>query len=77
MAAANIGRRRLSLLLCGLSAASCILLMAGVLLFYGTPYNPLWWWIMGAIVVAAAVLPLSLVMAIEWVMAGYRSQGRE
>jgi hypothetical protein len=47
--------------------------MAAFLLVYGTPYNPVWWWIMAAILVAAVLLPLSLVPAIEWVIAGYRS----
>src|SRR3546814_7277887 len=48
MATANKGRRRLSLLLCGLSGTACAAAMAAFLLFYGAPYNPLWWWIMAA-----------------------------
>ena len=72
MAMARKGRRRLSALLCGLSGTSCAALLAAVLLLYGTPYNPLWWWIMAAILVAAFLLPLALVSAIEWVMEGYR-----
>ena len=71
MATANKGRRRLSILLCGLSGAACTTLMAAVLLLYGTPYNPLWWWGMAAIVVATFLLPLALVPAIEWVIHGY------
>lgn len=71
MATASKGRRRLSILLCGLSGAACIALMAAILLLYGTPYNPLWWWVMAAILVAAFLLPLALVSAIEWVMEGY------
>jgi predicted lysophospholipase L1 biosynthesis ABC-type transport system permease subunit len=74
MATANKGRRRLSILLCGLSGAACTALMAAVLLLYGTPYNSLWWWIMAAIVIAAFLLPLALVSAIEWVMEGYREE---
>lgn len=74
MATASKGRRRLSILLCGLSGAACTALMAAVLLLYGMPYNPLWWWIMAAIVVAAILLPLTLVSAIEWVMEGYRDE---
>jgi hypothetical protein len=73
MAMGSKGRQRLSILLCGLSGASCAASMAAFLLFYGTPYNPVWWWIMAAILVAAVLLPLSLVPAIEWVIAGYRS----
>lgn len=45
--------------------------MAMVLVFYGTPYNPVWWWVMGAILVVAFVLPAALVPWIEWVMIGY------
>ena len=47
--------------------------MGAVVLVYGAPYNPMWWWIMGAILFTAAVLPLGLVTAIEWVMEGYRN----
>lgn len=64
----------MSLLLCGLSAGTCATLMAAVVLFYGSPYNAMWWWIMGAILFAAAVLPLALVPMIEWVMEGYQDQ---
>ena len=73
MTMASKGRQRLSVLLCGLSGTSCLVLMAAFMLIYGTPYNPMWWWIMAAILVATVLLPLSLVPAIEWVMAGYRS----
>lgn len=72
MTMATRGRKRLSVLLCGLSGASCAVLMAAVLLLYGTPYNPFWWWIMAAILLAAFLLPLALVAAIEWVIDGYR-----
>lgn len=74
MARENEGRRRLSILLCGLSGTGCITLMAAVLILYGTPYNPLWWWIMAAVVAAAFLLPLALVIAVEWVMEGYREE---
>lgn len=67
------GRRRLTILLCGLSGAVCALAMAAVLIFYGTPYNDYWWGVMAAILVAAFILPRALVPAIEWVMDGYRS----
>lgn len=66
------GRKRLTALLCGLSGTSCAALMVAVVLIYGRPYNPQWWWIMGAILIAAFLLPLTLVPAIEWVMDGYR-----
>jgi len=68
----DAGRRRLTVLLCGLSGLTCTAMMAAVLLLYGIPFDPLWWWIMGAILVAAFGLPRLLVYAIEWVMAGYR-----
>lgn len=71
---AHTGRKRLSLLLCGLSVTACLVLMGAVLLFYGLPYNPAWWWVMGVILLAAAVLPLGLVLAIEWVIEGYQSK---
>ena len=74
MMTATKGRKRLSILLCGLSGVSCAILMAAVLLLYGTPYNPLWWWVMAAILIAAFLLPLALVSAIEWVIDGYRDQ---
>lgn len=77
MVPVKTGRQRLSLLLCGLSVSSCIVLMAAVILLYGAPYNPVWWWVMAAIVFAALVLPLGLVSAIEWVMEGYRRQTDE
>lgn len=74
MITARTGRQRLSLLLCGLSVGACAALMMLVVVVYGAPYNPVWWWIMAAILFAALVLPLALVSAIEWVMEGYRSQ---
>ncbi|MGF1630433.1 MAG: hypothetical protein ACFCUT_13250 [Kiloniellaceae bacterium] len=74
MTKASKGRVRLSILLCGSSGVSCATLMAAFLVFYGTPYNPIWWGIMAAILVAAILLPLVLVPMIEWVMAGYRDE---
>lgn len=68
----NAGRWRLTILLCGLSGVTCTAMMAAVLLLYGKPYDRMWWWIMGAILLAAFGLPRLLVHAIEWVMAGYR-----
>lgn len=49
--------------------------MGAVLLFYGLPYNPMWWWVMAAILAAAFVLPRLLVPVAEWVIDGYRDQG--
>ena len=66
------GRRRLTLVLCGTSGGLCALMMAAVLLVYGTPYNGKWWLVMGVILVAAATLPRLVVPAIEWVIQGYR-----
>lgn len=74
MAIASSGRSRLTLLLCGLSGVLCAALMLAVLLFYGKPYDPMWWWVMGGILAAAFILPRGLVAAIEWVMVGYRGQ---
>ena len=71
------GRFRLTLLLCCSSGLTCALLMLGVIVFYGTPYNPFWWWVMGGIQAAAIALPGALVPAIEWVMEGYRQQARD
>lgn len=74
MTTAKKGRRRLSILLSGLSGTACIALMAAVLVLYGTPYNPLWWWIIAAIIAASFLLPLALVSPIEWVIEGYREE---
>jgi len=74
MKPAKVGRRRLAILLCSLSAITYLILLAAVLLFYGTPYNPLWWWVMAAALVAAAVLPAILIRPIEWVISGYTEE---
>ena len=66
------GRLRLALLLSGASFGTCLVLMSGVLIFYGRPYNAMWWWVMGGILLAALVLPLGFVRPIEWVIEGYR-----
>ena len=77
MANVKTGRFRLTLLLCGGTGMTCALLMIGVVVFYGTPYNPFWWWVMAGIQTAAIVVPIVLVPAIEWVMACYRQQTHE
>ncbi|MFQ5958943.1 MAG: hypothetical protein ACE5LF_06190 [Alphaproteobacteria bacterium] len=66
------GRRRLGLLLSGVSGGLCVLAMGAALVFLGTPWNPMWWWVMAAVLVAALVLPRALVPAVEWVIDGYR-----
>lgn len=66
------GRRRLALLLSATSGGLCALAMAAVLVVYGTPYNPLWWGVMAAVLVAAVLVPRALAPAVEWVIDGYR-----
>lgn len=67
----SIGRRRLGLLLGALGLLGTAGSMALVLYFYGSPYNPTWWWVMGGLLVASFFLPRLLVPAIEWVLEGY------
>lgn len=74
MANATMGRRRLTVLLCGLSGSLCTLLMVAILVLYGRPYDLNWWWVMGGILIASFTLPRLLVYAIEWVVEGYRQQ---
>ncbi len=66
------GRRRLALLLSAASGTLCALAMIVVLIVYGTPYNPMWWGVMAAILVAAVLVPRALAPAVEWVIEGYR-----
>ena len=67
------GPKRLGLLLsCG-SGSLCLAMMAFVLAAYGTPYNPIWWPVMAAIAVASVLVPLLVVPAVDWVIAGYRN----
>ncbi len=70
----NSGRRRLTILLSCLSGGACALAMAMVLIVYGAPYDPMWWWVMAAMLLAAFALPRLLVFPIEWVIAGYRKE---
>ncbi len=67
------GRPRLRILLGGLNGGFCLIAMVLVLLLYGTPYDPIWWPVMAAILAAAFLLPSLLVPAIEWVIDGYTS----
>lgn len=68
------GRRRLIVLLSLLSGGTCVFAMAAVLMFHGTPYDTLWWWVMGAILAAAFAAGHILVIPVEWVIAGCRSE---
>lgn len=65
------GRRRLKPLLSLLGGGSCAILLALVVYIHGTPYNPVWWFVMAAILVAASLLSWVLVRPIEWVIEGY------
>ena len=68
----NEGRRRLTVLLCGLGGAGCAGAMLLVLLLYGAPYNSIWWAVMAVILAAAFVAPRALVPLVDWVIEGYR-----
>ena len=67
----GVGRRRLRLVLCPLGGGLCAGAMALVVIFYGAPYNPLWWWAMAGVLAAATMAPLAVVPVVEWVIAGY------
>jgi len=67
------GRRRLRILLGSLSGGACLVAMVLVLLLYGSPYDPIWWPVMAAVLAAACLLPSLFVPAIEWVIDGYNS----
>lgn len=74
----NTGRRRLRVLLGASSGATCALAMAIVLIVYGAPYDPMWWWVMALILAAAFLAPALLAFPIEWVIRGYREdKGRQ
>ena len=70
----NKGRQRLRLLLGAVGAVLCAFAIAAVLVFYGTPYNPLWWWVMGAILAAAILVAPLFAFPIEWVIKGYQKR---
>ena len=68
----NADRQRLRLLLGAISGGICFFAMAMVLVVYGTPYDPLWWFVMVGILITAFLGPSLLVRPIEWVIEGYR-----
>jgi len=70
------GRRRLRILLGATAGFLCLLLMAIVLVFYGPPYNPLWWLIMAIILIGACAITPVLARPIEWVIEGYQQPGK-
>ncbi len=74
-AALREGRRRLRLFLGGFGAAACAAAMVIVLLFYGLPFNPLWWAAMAASLIAAAVVSGLCAPLVEWVAKGYLDRG--
>lgn len=65
------------LLLCGASGGLCALAMAAVLVVYGAPYEAMWWWVMGAILLAAFIAPVAIVPLVEWVIEGYLGTRRK
>lgn len=66
-----IGRRRARIAFGVLGGVASAGAMALVLIFYGQPYDPVWWWVMGGILIAAVVVPVGLVPVFDWVMDGY------
>lgn len=68
----SVGRRRLRILLAGLGFAACAMTMSLVVVFYGPPYNSMWWGIMAAILGLATLLASLLAPLVDWVIAGYR-----
>jgi hypothetical protein len=71
------GRRRLRMLLSFLFGGVTLLAVVLVLIGYRLPYNPIWWLVLGSIVMVAFLTPLLLVPAIEWVMEGYAEEERK
>ncbi len=65
------GRRRLRVVLAVASGGACAAAMAVVLVFYGAPYNPLWWAVMAAILLSSAIMGAICAPILEWVIAGY------
>lgn len=72
------GRGRMVLLVSVLGGGSCALAMAAVLVFYGPPYDSLWWFVMAAILLVVTFLvPRMVAPAIEWVIDGYRQENAQ
>lgn len=57
----------------GMGGGACAAAMVVVLVFYGTPYNPMWWPVMAAILLGSAVVSALGAPIVEWVIAGYLS----
>ena len=72
------GRRRLRIFMGALGGGACALAMALVLVFYGAPYDPVWWPVMAAVLLGSAGVSALCAPMIEWVIAGYlaRPDGR-
>jgi len=70
-AALREGRRRLRLLLGCLGAAGSAGAMVLVLGLYGPPYNPIWWAVMAAILLASGVISGLCAPLVEWAAKGY------
>lgn len=60
-----------------LGGGGCAAAMLAVLVFYGTPYNPIWWLVMAVILIASAMVPALGAPVVEWVIAGYLSGPEE
>ncbi|HTZ81327.1 MAG TPA: hypothetical protein VMC10_25680 [Stellaceae bacterium] len=65
------GRWRLQIVLGTLGGIGYVALMALVLKINGAPYNPRWWWVMAAILVAILMAPRLLAPPLEWIIEGY------
>lgn len=65
------GRRRLGIILGGVSGVLCAMAMATVLVVYGPPIDWIWWVVMAVILVAAFLVPRLLAPFLEWVVEGY------
>ncbi|MCZ6860760.1 MAG: hypothetical protein O7I42_10875 [Alphaproteobacteria bacterium] len=65
------GSRRLRILSSLAGGGLCAISLAMVLVFYGMPYDPIWWLVMALIILASFVVPCFFVRPIEWVIEGY------
>ncbi len=65
------GRQRLSIVVGAVCGTTCLVAMAVVLVVYGAPYQPVWWWVMAAILAVSCLLGRIVAPAVEWVLEGY------